>query len=437
MKTLVGFTMALLFAWSALGDGMTSVEIDGTRYSNVTKAYMTSSGKVVILFPGGGTSATVDKLPTDFLKSWNIKAEGAMAAAAKDAARELDQEIQMGYFREIAGVVYNIRSPQSGWVTIRRAKVIQILDSGAILDASPEARETYAIHVKHLSASVGDTDTITFTAKQVGSYSYINKLGDDRTIREYDLGHVCERDEIPKSVLTGEKAFDVVAVGKAENRDMLASLPESGDLKASGSGFFITDDGYLVSNNHVVKNAAKVRLLTGAGTIDAEVVQTDSANDLALLKARGKFACLPIASSRAARLGETVITVGFPNVVLQGFSPKLAKGEIASLTGIQDNPRYFQISVPVQPGNSGGALVDDHGNVIGIVSAKLNASAALASSGALPENVNYAVKSSLLMSFLESVPELSTKLKPAVTAQRPFEDTVKSAQDAAVLVLVY
>ncbi len=205
----------------------------------------------------------------------------------------------------------------------------------------------------------------------------------------------------------------------------------------SGTGFFITDDGYLISNYHVVKDATKVRLLTGAGLIDAKVVQVDAANDLALLKADGRFACLPIAASRTMNLGGTVATVGFPDIGLQGFAPKLAKGEIASLSGAGDDPRYFQISAPVQPGNSGGALVDERGNVIGIVSAKLDAGAALAASGALPENVNYAVKSSLLLSFLESVPAVSAKLKAPVTADRKFEDVVKSAQDAAVLVLVY
>ena len=86
---------------------------------------------------------------------------------------------------------------------------------------------------------------------------------------------------------------------------------------------------------------------------------------------------------------------------------------------------------------SGGALVDERGNVIGIVSAKLDAGAALAASGALPENVNYAVKSSLLLSFLESVPDVDAKLKKPNTADEKFEDVVKSAQDAAVLVLVY
>ena len=115
----------------------------------------------------------------------------------------------------------------------------------------------------------------------------------------------------------------------------------------------------------------------------------------------------------------------------------MAKGEIASLSGAQDDARYFQISVPVQPGNSGGALVDERGNVVGVVSVKLNARAALSTSGALPENVNYAVKSSCLLSFLESVPEVSAKLKEPETKERKFEEVVKSAGQAAILVLVY
>jgi|SRR5665213_1139609 len=106
--------------------------------------------------------------------------------------------------------------------------------------------------------------------------------------------------------------------------------------------------------------------------------EAGAANDLALLRAVGKFSPLPIAASRSAHLGGTVATIGFPDPSLQGFSPKLAKGEIASLSGAGDDPRYFQISVPVQPGNSGGALVDARGNVVGIVAAKLDAAAALA-----------------------------------------------------------
>ncbi len=111
---------------------------------------------------------------------------------------------------------------------------------------------------------------------------------------------------------------------------------------ASGSGFFITDDGYLISNYHVVKAATKVRLVTSAGTIDAKMVQVDAANDLALLKAVGRFAPLPILSSRSAHLGGTVATIGFPDPSLQGFSPKLAKGEIASLSAREMTRAIFK-----------------------------------------------------------------------------------------------
>ncbi len=81
--------------------------------------------------------------------------------------------------------------------------------------------------------------------------------------------------------------------------------------------------------------------------------------------------------------------------------------------------------------------MDACGNVVGIVAAKLNAVAALDATGSLPENVNYAVKSSLLLSFLESVPDVSAKVKEPNTKHEPFEDVVKSAQNATVLVLVY
>ena len=206
---------------------------------------------------------------------------------------------------------------------------------------------------------------------------------------------------------------------------------------STGTGFFITSDGFAMTNAHVVKGGTKFQLATRAGIIAARVVKVDEANDLAMLKAEGSFAPLPVVGSRMVRLGTTVATVGFPNIGLQGFAPKLAKGEIAALSGAQDDARYFQISVPVQPGNSGGALVDERGNVVGVVAGKLSAKAALQTSGALPENVNYAVKSSFLLGFLESVPAVAAKLKEPNTKDEKFEDAVKSAEQSTVLVLVY
>ncbi len=113
-----------------------------------------------------------------------------------------------------------------------------------------------------------------------------------------------------------------------KSSDVNLRSPPATDLpKNTGTGFLITDDGYLISNYHVVKDAAKVRVLAGAGLIDAKVVKVDAANDLALLKAVGRFDPLPIAASRAVKLGGTVATVGFPDIGLQGFAPKLAKGK--------------------------------------------------------------------------------------------------------------
>lgn len=210
-------------------------------------------------------------------------------------------------------------------------------------------------------------------------------------------------------------------------------------LSVSGTGFFVTEDGFLVTNWHVVKDATQIRLLTGAGFIAAKVVKADAANDVALLKADGKFTPLPISSSRTVRLGNTVATIGFPDPMRQGFAPKEAKGEIASLFGIRDDPRYFQISVPLQHGNSGGALVDEHGNVVGVVSEKLAVEIRQArTSDKLPENVNYAVKSSYLLTFLESAaPEVADKLKTPNSNERKFEDVVESVKQATVQVLVY
>jgi S1-C subfamily serine protease len=206
---------------------------------------------------------------------------------------------------------------------------------------------------------------------------------------------------------------------------------------ASGTGFFITNDGFVVTNAHVVRGGTKFQLRTRAGTVEGHVVKIDPANDIALLKADGHFAPLPLLSSRDVRLGTTVATVGFPRIDLQGFSPKLSKGEIASLSGAADDARYFQISVPTQHGNSGGALFDERGNVVGIVSAKLGVSTTAVSSDVLPENVNYAVKSSYLLGFLESMPELSANLLPPNTKDAKFEDVVQTAENAAVLVIVY
>jgi len=220
-------------------------------------------------------------------------------------------------------------------------------------------------------------------------------------------------------------------------RDSASPDPLEGPL-SSGSGFLISEDGYLLTNFHVIEDAMNIVVRRGRESYPAALVKVDQVNDLALLKIAGHFRALPIAPSRASKLGDSVFTVGFPNPRLQGTEPKFTDGKISSLAGIQDDPRDFQISVAVQPGNSGGALVDSLGNAVGVVTARLSEKAALETTGALPQNVNYAVKSSYVLAFLGPVSELSGRLeKPWPAKERKFGDAVEEARNAAVLVLVY
>jgi TPR repeat protein len=206
----------------------------------------------------------------------------------------------------------------------------------------------------------------------------------------------------------------------------------------SGSGFFVTEDGWLVTSFHVVEGAAHILIRTEKETLPAKLINADKVNDVAVLKVSGKFAALPVAPSRATKLGETVLTIGFPNIGLQGFALTVTKGQVSGLTGARDDPREFQISVAVQPRDSGAPLVNQYGNVVGVVEARPADNPALKSAGPPPQNVNYAVKSSVLSVLLESLPELASKLKePYPATDRKFEDVVNETKSATALVLVY
>jgi S1-C subfamily serine protease len=208
--------------------------------------------------------------------------------------------------------------------------------------------------------------------------------------------------------------------------------------KGTGSGFFVTEDGYLCTSFHVVEKATRIIVRTKTQSLPATLISRDAANDLAIIKVVGRFRAVPVAASRGVQLGEPVFTIGFPNTGIQGIEPKLTRGEVSSLCGIQDDPRHFQISVPVQPGNSGGPLINLRGNVIGIVRLRLDDEKTLEITGSLPQNVNYAVKSSFVLALLESVPGMSAKVKePHPPKERKFEGVVNEAQEAAALVLVY
>jgi S1-C subfamily serine protease len=163
---------------------------------------------------------------------------------------------------------------------------------------------------------------------------------------------------------------------------------------STGTGFFVTNDGYIVTNFHVIEDATSVAVIDPAANreIAAAVVRTDPANDVAILKVNAQTVGIPLAPMFSGVKGEDVLTLGFPLVALQGQEQKATFGRINALSGIRNDIRFVQIDVPIQPGNSGGPLLNSRGEVIGVVTATLSQIVALRASGSLPQNVNYAVK---------------------------------------------
>lgn len=204
-----------------------------------------------------------------------------------------------------------------------------------------------------------------------------------------------------------------------------------------GSGFFISPDGWLVTNRHVVRNAEKVDLRTSGGEIvPAKVVARDPKNDLALLKADVKSpAWLPVSEgSKELELGNTVFTIGFPNPVMQGLEPKYTDGRISSRAGMMDDEAFYQISVPVQPGNSGGPLIDvESGWAVGVITLRLDRTA----DGRAADNVSYALKGAVLHKFVAGTPEAVQAVKASAAAKTEGATAIIArAKGASATVLV-
>lgn len=220
---------------------------------------------------------------------------------------------------------------------------------------------------------------------------------------------------------------------RGDSKDELLTAPPSG----SGTAFCISKDGLFFTAAHVVADARHVVVSLKGQRYEAAIVSTDVGNDLAILKVKGTFQALPLVPSRNIKLGSPVRTLGYPNPEIQGQSPKLTKGEINSLAGANDDPRYFQISVPIQPGNSGGPLCDSKGNVVGLITARLADLATLAQSGSLPQNVNYAVKSTYLIALTENIPGAAASMPEPSTQEFSSDDFAERIILSVAMILVY
>lgn len=201
----------------------------------------------------------------------------------------------------------------------------------------------------------------------------------------------------------------------------------------SGTGFALTSDGYFVTSFHVIEGADSLMIEhKGGQRYKVEEVYSDQVRDLALLRVTDTaftgFGKLPYSfKSKESDLGERVFTLGYPreDVVF-------GEGTLSSRSGVYGDTASYQISIPLNPGNSGGPLLDDKGNMIGVISGKM-----LGVDGAA-----FAVKSAYLMTLLEQLP--SHRLPQPINlpknnalagASRPQQ--LKKLQDFVYMVKVY
>jgi S1-C subfamily serine protease len=177
--------------------------------------------------------------------------------------------------------------------------------------------------------------------------------------------------------------------------------PTSATPKSSGSGVVIGAHGEVLTNAHVIKNCTNIAVRSSSASV-AYLVARDEKNDLAVVRTK-----LPLSSAIAfgegpVRAGDPVVALGYPLPGALATTANLSVGNVSALAGLHDDSRYLQISAPVQPGNSGGPLLDASGHLIGIVTSRINDAYVMKSAGSIPQNVNFALKAQVARTFLDS-----------------------------------
>jgi S1-C subfamily serine protease len=208
----------------------------------------------------------------------------------------------------------------------------------------------------------------------------------------------------------------------------------TGDV-ATGTGFLFSYSDYVITSYHVVHGAKSIRVrLINGDRIDATVALKDTNNDIAILKLSqsptSRQNIIVLGDSSSVKTGDRVFTYGFPLVDLLGDAePRYSEGFINSLSGISNDPRLFQVSIPIQPGNSGGPVFNEKGELIGIATSSIDSIQTQKVFGSIPQNVNFAIKSSYINSLLPNLPDIFIKQKgivPVPVEEIGFKERVKN-----------
>jgi hypothetical protein len=207
----------------------------------------------------------------------------------------------------------------------------------------------------------------------------------------------------PRSIGPRRRLTCAVAVSLCALAAGSLQAPAGAQTIRTGTGFAVSPIAHVVTNAHVAGGCKSLRVLHGNAAAPASLLVTDEALDLALL--RTELSTPRVAALRSTpplRVGESVVSFGFPLSGALSKEGNLTTGNVSALAGLRDDPTYLQMTAPVQPGNSGGPLLDSSAHVIGVVTAKLDAVAIARRTGDIPQNVNFAIKAEVLRTLLRA-----------------------------------
>ena len=203
-----------------------------------------------------------------------------------------------------------------------------------------------------------------------------------------------------------------------------------------GTGFIVQQNGYILTNYHVIKNATRITVtVPGRQETSARVVTVDQEKDLALLQiSLRNLPALPIASSETVQVLDTITVLGYPLPTELGTALSASDGKVNAIRdGRNGGTQLFQIDANVNPGNSGGPLLNNHGEVVGIIVAKINSLQYAKENGAIPERINFAIPINEAQELLRKViPNFTPSSRQQVlTDQQVF----LSAKSSTVLIV--
>lgn len=235
-------------------------------------------------------------------------------------------------------------------------------------------------------------------------YNLAGSLATDEWTRDRAIGNrdIVERKMGPSQLAEAQRLAREwkPTTGSTTNR-----LWDGGRIKAtaSGTGFIVSRQGHVLTNHHVVEGCLSVRSIIEGTQKELTVIGTDVENDLAVLKLPTPV--LNVArfrEGRNIRSGDTVMVVGFPLRGLLASEANVTTGTVSALAGLGNDTRFIQITAPVQPGNSGGPLLDQSGNVVGVVVSKLDSLKIARVTGDIPQNINFAINGTVAKGFLDA-----------------------------------